>query len=205
MHQRPADDRDAKRHEPDEQVFPQPGKEKHLAVGEFAEDAVGENPPRVQTDRQPERARLEPSVGENASDDEEGEKAGREQRRIGELIEGMGERDEAGSPVNSIVRRSEFRRFHEVDDGENCRGKNDRAGFGKSAQEDAEDEAAKENLFEHRNDNCGADNSRHLVPKNGRAQPVNAAKNEEGAGAKKRDGSDQKTRGNVRRRARTFR
>ena len=113
-HQSPAGERDAKRHDPHEQVFPEPGKRLNFSVGDFAEEAVGKNPTGVEADGQEERARLQPRVPENTSNRKEREQAARDEQRADELGKRMAERDEAGHPIDGVVRRNLLRGFHEM-------------------------------------------------------------------------------------------
>ena len=95
-HQRPTGERDDKRHDSDEQVFPDPWKREQFAVSRFTEGAIGENPAGVKSDRKPERLRPQPPIREDAANGEEGQETSGEEKRIGELREGMGDRNEAG-------------------------------------------------------------------------------------------------------------
>ena len=54
-HQRPSGKRENKRHDSDEQVFPDPGKNERFAMRGAAESAIGENPAGVQADGQSKR------------------------------------------------------------------------------------------------------------------------------------------------------
>ena len=113
-HERPTGERENKRHDSDEQVFPQPREDECFAMSGFAERAVGENPSGVEPDREPERGGPESGVGQDAADREKRQESSREEHRIAELAEGMCDRIAPGIPAHGIVRCSRLRWFQEM-------------------------------------------------------------------------------------------
>ena len=203
-HQRPTGERESKRHDSDEQVFPEPRECEHFAMGGFAESAVGENPAGVQPNRQPERGGLEPCVGQDATNHKERQETGREQHRVAELAEGMRDRIESGEPAHRVVRRGLFGRFQKMDDREKRRGQQERTQPREAAQQDSENETAEQEFFEHRHEAGRDEHGWHLVPEKCVSQRIKVKGNNNCAAAEEGNGGNCKADAKVSGRARIF-
>lgn len=188
--ERPANERENKRHDSDEQVFPQPGQNERFAMGRLAEGAIREYPTGMQPDREPEGSGPEPGIGQNAADHKEGEKPAREQHRVAELTKGMRDRIETGEPADGVVRRGCFRGLEEMHDREKGRGEQERAEARETAQENAEDEAAEKQLLQNRHQAGREEHVRHLVPKKSAPQRIDVEGNDDRTAAEQGNGRD---------------
>ena len=203
-HERPAGERENKRHDSDEQVFPEPGQHERFAMRGFAESAICENPAGVQTDREPERGGLEAGVRQDAADREKGQETGREQYRVGELSERMRNRVEAREPAHSIVRRGLVGRLQEMHDREKSRGEKERAQSRKTAQQHAENEPTKKQFLQNRHDAGRDKHGRHFLPEKRVPQRIDMEGNDERAAAEERNRRNGKANRQIRPSPRIF-
>ena len=88
-HEEPGYAADGKRHNSNEQISSEPGKDDNLKICDAIEFAVGKDPAGAQTDRQPKRARLYASIGQNQTDEKKRGETRCDQHRVGEGREGV--------------------------------------------------------------------------------------------------------------------